>query len=432
MTSIAPPTTPAKQIIGEDDIASDFLSPAAKETDRGLKRKLSQTFEEPARLAAGAYLTWSIRRTEIQIERHQNQLKDLRNSLELGLTPKKNELKSLIITLEDAKTEFEGQWVVMTKQKSFIREDIQDSMKSMENAFAEELYNHWREASSEGQQKAKKKPMSRKSFRKAVIAHLESERPRPDGAEYPRELFCQVLGYLPEASIKCAHIVPFSFASRELEYLFGVGDSALWSNRNGMMLNKVIEGAFDNGWVAIIPDGSVDSTPTEWKIVLLNNQKRENTVYTDPITHNTIRFKGIDGKRLRFCNENRPARRYLYFRYIMAYIHASKEKFPDLRTKLPPGRIWASPNKPDGYLRSSALQMLAIRIGDTPLPTDLVDAGAIKDAKTSSDQVIDDKTTALELAHRHKVHTNRDRQDDSQDDDDSGDEVTFEGFGVEE
>lgn len=62
--------------------------------------------------------------------------------------------------------------------------------------------------------------------------------------------------------------------------MFGVEDAALRSPRNGLFLNKVVEKGFDNGWIAIVPDGSIEATPTEWKIVVLNEDIRANTVYT--------------------------------------------------------------------------------------------------------------------------------------------------------
>lgn len=45
--------------------------------------------------------------------------------------------------------------------------------------------------------------------------------------------------------------------------MFGVGDSALESERNGLVLNHVIERAFDNGWVAIVPDGLIEQNPSD-------------------------------------------------------------------------------------------------------------------------------------------------------------------------
>ena len=155
--------------------------------------------------------------------------------------------------------------------------------------------------------------------------------------------------------VKCAHITPFSFDSKELYYMFGTDDAALQDPRNGLMLNRVIEGAFDNGWIAIVPNGSVDQTPTEWKLVVLKDSIRNDTVYT-PLTGGAItRWRDIDGIALRVRNNNRPARRYLYFRYVMAYMNAVIERYTDIEKKLPNGSIWASPDKPDGYLRKSVL-----------------------------------------------------------------------------
>ena len=50
-----------------------------------------------------------------------------------------------------------------------------------------------------------------------------------------------------------------------------------------------------------------------------------------------------------------------------------------LERKLPRGTIWASPNKPSGYLRTSTLTILAESIGDSALPPDLVESGTFID-----------------------------------------------------
>lgn len=57
--------------------------------------------------------------------------------------------------------------------------------------------------------------------------------------------------------------MPNCFDSEELAYVFRTDDAALRSWRNGLFLNNFIEGGCDNGWVAIVPDGSVETTPTE-------------------------------------------------------------------------------------------------------------------------------------------------------------------------
>ncbi len=70
--------------------------------------------------------------------------------------------------------------------------------------------------------------------------------------------------------------------------MFGTEKAALESPRNGLVLASKIEEDFDNGWIAIVPDGSVSSTPTAWKVVVLNDAVLSNTVYTD-ITNSTSR-----------------------------------------------------------------------------------------------------------------------------------------------
>lgn len=50
--------------------------------------------------------------------------------------------------------------------------------------------------------------------------------------------------------------------------MFGVENAALRSPRKSLCLNETVEKGFDNGWIAIIPDGSVEASPTEWKMVV--------------------------------------------------------------------------------------------------------------------------------------------------------------------
>lgn len=84
----------------------------------------------------------------------------------------------------------------------------------------------------------------------------------------------------------------------------------------------------------------------------------------------------------------------------MAYLHAQKENFPDFKKKLPSGTIWASPGKKDGYLRASVLQSLAKRVGDEPLPLELITAGTFADTRPETGKEVTDRIAALELSHK--------------------------------
>ena len=94
--------------------------------------------------------------------------------------------------------------------------------------------------------------MTRKNFHKVVAQYLGARNGRND-------YWCPVLNrWLDEEFMRCAHIVPKSFDSKELNSVFGVSDSALESKRNGLCLHKVLENAFDNMWVAIVPSGKIE------------------------------------------------------------------------------------------------------------------------------------------------------------------------------
>ena len=330
--------------------------------------------------------------------------------------------------LETERSELERELVLLHKQKQFITEDLQDSKKALEDAYVEALYDSWRRASEESQRQFKKKALPRDKFKKICLEYLDAKSQVSSVA--PIQLWCHILGWLPQDRVKCAHIVPFCFDSKELSYMFGTDDAALSSYRNGLFLDKTIEGGWDNRWIAIIPDGSVETTPTEWKLVLLNESIRKEMVYQPSEKGGQIvTWNDIDGQRLKFRNENRPARRYLYFRYIMAYMHAVKSQYPNYKEKLPSGTIWASPGKTDGYLRKSVLRALAERAGDVSLPQELVAAGTFLDTDPSSGRDIEDKKAVIELSARIKDKDNGtlrdevgDEDSDDEDDGESDDE----------
>ena len=67
--------------------------------------------------------------------------------------------------------------------------------------------------------------------------------------------------------------------------MFGTEEHALESPRNGFILHKSIEGQFDIGNVTIVPHGSVDQVPTEWKLIVLYPGILKHEVYQDPRTN---------------------------------------------------------------------------------------------------------------------------------------------------
>ena len=80
--------------------------------------------------------------------------------------------------------------------------------------------------------------------------------------------WCIVFGHwLPPSSVKCAHIVPYSWNTKDMGHMFGSDEPPLSSKRNGLSVQAKIEECFDNCWIVIVPVDSVASTPTQWQVV---------------------------------------------------------------------------------------------------------------------------------------------------------------------
>ena len=132
-------------------------------------------------------------------------------------------------------------------------------------------------------------------------------------------------------------------------------------------------------------------------------------------------YQDLDQKELSFPTTNRPARRYFYFRHIMAVMQAQKEKNP-LLNNLPQGNIWASPEKKNGYLRHSTLRLLARQVGDQDLPEELVSAGPFVDTEPETGSWFRDQIAAWQvgLMVREKItgkgEVEEEESDDEEDD----------------
>lgn len=244
--------------------------------------------------------------------------------------------------------------------------------------------------------------LERKSFGDIVHEYLATR----DFGIPPEQRWCNIMGaWLHHAELTCAHIVPWSWNVKALGHMFGTGEeSPLTSKRNGLSLQKTLEKAFDSCEIAIVPDGTVEATPTNWKVVVLNPAILNDTFFRDTSEkseHYLWRYSHIDGRRLHFLNENRPARRYLYLRYTLAWMHAHEKGWAGYQNKFPPGIVWTSPNKSEGYLRKSILLSLGRRIGDK-LPKDLLNAGGFDDPDTSSR--VTDELSALRVRRNMESH----------------------------
>ena len=263
------------------------------------------------------------------------------------------------------------------------------------DAYMNELVEALQEKNRQRQEKKKSKHgkeprLARGKFSAKLHAYLGTE----DRSELTGDAalrWCNVLGcWISPSEIKCAHIVPYSWNNKDLGYMFGSLEPPLESPRNGLSLHHKIEEAFDESEITIVPASTVETNPTEWKIVLLKEENRTKGFFEDKL-HQSERSKwkwnDIDGRILTFPNQNRPARRYLYMRHALAWIIAEKKGWPDYQKKVPSGVAWTNPNtKQDGYLRTSILPALARRLGDK-FPKELLaaDGCLFEDAKSQNE-----------------------------------------------
>lgn len=405
-------------------------SPETKMEMRSLERKVSKLIEEGFPSFTSPFLKWRLALVDRTLDLRDKQKTAISEGKEF-FTDAGMRREEFMQKVEDDEKEPRFEKKLLLSQSRTLEEDLADTLiepshineayvKELEDAYIKELRLS-RDSASSSKSKTnspglKAPRLERKIPSTIVNEYLETSKTYEGTGD--EQTWCNVLGHwLSPASITCAHIVPFSWNVKSLTHIFGSDEHALTSKRNGLSLQTKIEEAFDNSWVVIVPAESVKATPTQWKIILLNTAVKDDIFFKDwsKLTgQDTWRWRDIDGRRLKFRNNNRPARRFLYMRYILAWLHAKDQGWPNFQSKVPPGEIWAaSPNKPQAYLRKSILlEMMGKRAGDT-LPKDLIAAGVFEDSSTSS--AVHDQVAGMTLADH--VHDHLKGKRDSKDED---------------
>ena len=96
--------------------------------------------------------------------------------------------------------------------------------------------------------------------------------------------------------------------------------------------------------------------------------------------------------------DNRPAKRFMYFRFVVSYIFAQKNGHASFLEKVENGKeFWASPGE---YLRRSTLISLARNISGLELPPSVLEDKTFEDPDLDSppfDEI--DNSTILLSAH---------------------------------
>ncbi|EEQ32089.1 hypothetical protein McanCB56680_005637 [Microsporum canis] len=307
-------------------------------------------------------------------EEYQNGLRSALNRKDLTEEDYRNEL----ITLDKQYTPAIRELKIIKRQFRTIEADVEEerevdlkrqkcakdaNLDFLERAYTATMVTRVMGASSLKSSSS----FSQKEFRKGVIKYLGAK----NDSEGTERAWCHITGMWHDSdNIKAAHIVPKALRGDELKHLFGVGEVVLEDPRNGITLWKTLEKGLDNGTIAIIPVPSTNECePTKWKCVLVDQSLRNQTwAYSFGVVH---KWEELDGKELTFLTDNRPARRYLYFRFVVTYLYAKKRGNIQWAENIESRKVlWASMGP---YLAKSTLISLGRSISGFDLPAALVE-----------------------------------------------------------
>ncbi|PGH11473.1 hypothetical protein AJ79_04848 [Helicocarpus griseus UAMH5409] len=228
-------------------------------------------------------------------------------------------------------------------------------------------------------------------FRRDVVAYHAAS--RLEGGE--SQMYCHVTGWWEAGSVKVTQLVPRGVRGEEVAWLFGDAEVAWGDRKNGITLHAKIEEAMDAGAIAIVPVAAAvaeekgSGATTDWKCILIKESYR-GRIFSRDLSGHASRWNELDNKPLTFhTNQNRPAARYLFFRFIMTYLQAKLSGNTAWTDKLAASSssydIWPVAGE---YLEKATLQSLARNISGAELPPALY-AGLTFEAEADVKAVAD-------------------------------------------
>jgi hypothetical protein len=201
-------------------------------------------------------------------------------------------------------------------------------------------------------------------------------------------IWCPVMGvWFPREETKAAHIVPWSFGEANAKTVFPVigGEGGylpgkiLMDERNGLYLHKDIEKEMDDGKLVILPYSYGDRT--RFKAHILDEKLRGETFGLN----GEYSWINIHERELQFKNENRPARRFLYFRMLLTVLQRciyQPQGWAYNLQSLIEGPIWATAGE---YLDRSVIQDIMCLIGDPHVQGQLIQNIPARDSELSNE-----------------------------------------------
>lgn len=148
-------------------------------------------------------------------------------------------------------------------------------------------------------------------------------------------LWCTVSkGHYRAKEIKAAHIVPKMLFDAEVSALFGEDTNFRSDVRNCLFMHNSLEGAFDRGKIVFRPEPKKDGELDEFRVVLVNEHMINDTAiqifHEGPSrkgkgNNEIIRYQQLIDEPLKFLNDNRPGKRYLFLMFFTSFVRACDE-----------------------------------------------------------------------------------------------------------
>ncbi|KAL8970836.1 MAG: hypothetical protein Q9183_001335 [Haloplaca sp. 2 TL-2023] len=331
---------------------------------------------------------------KLELEYHKLMVSGLQEAFRDGHLSKDMLDKALKISASE-ETSSEEEFLWLKRSHKFVKEDLHEfapHYSSLEDAYTTMVVNKVMAATA----KQKKRKFDQASFKRDVLDYYQAGRHvAVDDTNAYDEAYCLLTGWQNSKSVKAAHIVPKSLRGDEVSYCFGVGDATLRNPRNALPLWRDIEEAMDSGRIVFVPVASKASDFVDWKLVVTDSSILKRLVMPN------ITWQSLDGQLLKFLGDNRPAKRFLYFRFAITYLECKRDDNLDWVNKVSVrGKLWSTPGP---YLRRSMLVTLAWKLSAHYVdPTFYEDTTFIEAEGSAARPQDEEDTLAQSLAARLK------------------------------
>lgn len=198
-------------------------------------------------------------------------------------------------------------------------------------------------------------------------------------------------------AMTAAHIVSYAVGEVNASYIFGLpqaqGYEAIWSYKNGLLLQTQIENAFDAAQIVIVP---IEDSSDEFKLVVLDESLlAKNAYFGGP------KYQDLHDRKLEFITDSRPGKRFLYFQCLITLFRRFRhgvEGYEKDQEKIKMGQVWGKPGK---WISQGILRALALEIGDIARLDTAIEG--VLDVSSLADKLVAEKDRTVAVQVREAV-----------------------------